>query len=219
MKRLAETAEFKGSGKCVKEEKPRLNILGVSGHGKVVADIAKQNGYTEIYFYDDNTDIREYAGNRVLGTTNDLAAAAGHIFVAIGDPKARKRVMEKYCTRSYPVLVHPRATVAEDVVLGDGSVVMAGAVINPGARIGKGVIVNTGSSIDHDCVILDFCHIAVGSHVCGTVKIGEGTWVGVGSSISNNVDICGNCMIGAGAVVINDITESGTYVGVPVKKI
>ena len=198
-------------------EKPRLNILGASGHGKVVADIAKLNGYSEIYFFDDDRSIKECAGYPVVGTENDLSAAIGHIFIAIGNAKTRRRVMEKYNNRYFPVLIHPSAVVADGVEIGHGTVVMAGAVINPGVRIGRGCIVNTLSSIDHDCKNGDYCHIAVGVHLCGTVTVGAGTWIGAGATVSNNVNICSNATIGAGAVVIHDIGEEGTYIGVPAK--
>ena len=103
------------------------------------------------------------------------------------------------------------------VVIGEGSIVMAGAVINPGTKIGRGVIVNTSSSVDHDCRIGDFVHIAVGAHLCGTVTAGEKTWIGAGATVINNISICNDCMIGAGAVIVKDITEQGTYVGVPAR--
>ena len=96
---------------------------------------------------------------------------------------------------------------------------MAGAVINSGARIGTGCIVNTCASVDHDCNVGDYVHIAVGSHLCGTVSMGDETWIGAGAIVSNNISICSECMIGAGAVVVKDIKESGTYVGVPAKKV
>lgn len=201
-----------------KPEKPRLNILGASGHGKVVADIARLEGYNEIYFFDDDRSLKECAGYPVVGTENDLSKAIGHIFIAIGNAKTRQRVMEKYKNRKFPVLIHPSAVVAKAVEIGDGSVIMAGAVINPGARIGIGCIINTSSSIDHDCIIEDFCHISVGVHLSGTVVVGSGTWIGAGATVSNNVNICSGCMIGAGAVVIKDINEPGTYIGVPAKK-
>lgn len=198
-------------------EKPRLNILGASGHGKVVADVAKNCGYTEIYFFDDDRSIKECAGYPVVGTENDLSTAIGHIFIAIGNAKTRRRVMEKYKNRNFPVLIHPSAVVADGVEIGYGSVIMAGTVINPGARIGKGCIVNTSSSVDHDCTVGDYCHVSVGAHLSGTVEVGSGSWIGAGATVSNNVNICGGCMIGAGAVVIKDIVEPGTYVGVPAK--
>ena len=199
-------------------EKPRLNILGASGHGKVVADVAKNCGYTEIYFFDDDRSIKECAGYPVVGTEKDLSTAIGHIFIAIGNAKTRQRVMEKYKNRNFPVLIHPSAVVADSVEIGDGTVVMAGSVINPGVRMGRGCIINTSSSIDHDCMVDDFCHIAVGAHLCGTVTVGAGTWIGAGATVSNNVNICSNATIGAGAVAVHDIEEEGTYIGVPAKK-
>ena len=80
-----------------------------------------------------------------------------------------------------------------------------------------GCIINTASSVDHDCVLSDFVHVAVGAHLCGTVTIGNATWIGAGATVSNNVNICGECTIGAGAVVVKDIIEPGTYIGVPAK--
>lgn len=63
----------------------------------------------------------------------------------------------------------------------------------------------------------DFCHVSVGAHLSGTVVVGTGTWIGAGATVINNVNICGKCMIGAGTVVIKDIDEPGTYIGVPAK--
>ena len=195
----------------------RLTIIGASGHGKVIADIAVLNGYKDIVFIDDNPNVQECLGFPVVGKSTE--APEGDVFVAIGNIKIRKKLMEFYSDRMQPILIHPAATIASDVEIGKGSVVMAGAVLNPGAKIGRGVIVNTLSSIDHDCVIGDYVHVAVGAHLCGTVNVGAETWIGAGATVSNNVDICCNCMIGAGAVVIKDINESGTYVGVPAKKL
>ena len=96
---------------------------------------------------------------------------------------------------------------------------MPNAVVNSSAKIGKGTIINTCASVDHDCEIGDFVHIACGAHIAGTVVVGNGTWVGIGASVSNNLSICGEVKIGAGAVVVKDITEQGTYVGVPARKI
>ena len=193
----------------------RLIIIGASGHGKVVADIAMLMGYEDIAFLDDDENLKVCGKCPVIGKS--IEAPDGEIFVAVGNAEIRKRLMELYEGRKFPVLLHPNAVIADGVEIGDGTVVMAGAVVNPGARIGKACIVNTASSIDHDCVVGDFCHISVGAHLCGTVTVGADTWIGAGATISNNVNICGDCMIGAGAVVIKDIDVSGTYVGVPAK--
>lgn len=196
----------------------RLIIVGASGHGKVVADVAKRCGYSDIVFLDNDGTISSCAGYPVLGPDTMVAGLEGDVFIAVGNSQTRQRLMERDRGRVFPVLVHPDAVVAADVEIGAGSVVMAGVVINPGVRIGKGCIINTSSSIDHGCEISDYCHISVGAHLCGTVRVGEQTWIGAGVTVSNNVNICSNVLIGAGTVVIDDIGESGTYVGVPAKK-
>ena len=194
----------------------RLIIIGASGHGKVVADIAALNGYEDIVFLDDVESLKECAGFPVIGKSTE--APDGEVFVAVGNPQTRERLMALYKDRTQPVLIHPNAVVAGDVEIGSGTVVMAGAVINPGARIGRGVIVNTSSSIDHDCSVGDYSHVSVGAHLCGTVRVEDSVWIGAGVTVINNVNICGGCTIGAGAVVIKDINELGTYVGVPARK-
>lgn len=197
----------------------RLAIIGASGHGKVIADVAERNGYDEIVFLDDNPNVRECWGRLVVGKTSDVEIIDADVVVAIGNPVVRKRIQETIPSERLATLIHPGAVVAKDVELGSGTVVMAGAVINPGTRLGKGCIINTCSSVDHDCVVSDYAHIAVGAHLCGTVAIGEGTWIGAGATVVNNVSICSDCMIGAGTVVIKNIEISGTYIGVPAKRI
>lgn len=197
----------------------RLIILGASGHGKVVADIAHLNGYNDIVFLDNNIEIKECLGYPVIGNDSAVDELEGDLFIAIGNSSIRKRLMNTYSNRFFPVLIHPSAVVAKDVVMNPGSVVMAGAVINSGTIIGKGVIINTCSSVDHDCIVSNYVHVAVGAHICGTVNIGSESWIGAGAIIKNNVYICENCLIGAGAVVVKNINSQGTYVGVPAKAI
>lgn len=193
----------------------RLIIVGASGHGKVVADIAKKNGYVDIVFLDNNVKISSCASYPVLGPDTMISELEGDVFIAVGNAEVRRNLMSRNMDRHFPILVHPDAVIADDVEIGLGSVVMAGTVINSGTRIGNGVIINTSSSVDHDCSISDYCHIAVGAHICGTVQIGADTWIGAGVTVSNNVSICGGCTIGAGTVVIKDIKMNGTYIGVP----
>lgn len=202
-----------------RNKKARLIIIGASGHGKVVADIASLNGYQDIVFLDDNEMIHTCGAHPVIGKTDKIDSMDGEVFVAIGNVGIREKIMNQYRDRTFPVLIHPNAVIVDDIMIGDGSVVMAGAVINPDAEIGRGVIVNTCSSIDHDCIVGDYVHIAVGAHVCGTVSIGERSWIGAGAIVSNNVNICKDCIVGAGTVVIKDILYTGTYVGVPAFKI
>ncbi len=193
----------------------KLTIIGASGHGKVIADIAKLSGYDEIVFLDDDTSVTSCGGYPVVGKSD--STISGDAVVAIGNGTTRRKIMQ--AGTGFVTLIHPSAVIAEDVEIGRGTVVMAGVVINPGTKIGEGCIINTTSSVDHDCIVGDYVHVAVGAHLCGTVSVGENTWVGAGSTISNNISICGETMIGAGAVVVKDITEKGTYIGVPAERI
>ncbi|MGI6264927.1 MAG: acetyltransferase [Acutalibacteraceae bacterium] len=196
----------------------RLLIIGAGGHGKVIADIAAQRGYTDIAFLDDNRrDVQ--AGYPVVGAVADAGRLEGDLFVAIGNGEIRRRIQESLPKERLATLIHPRATVARDAKIGAGSVVMAGAVVNPGASIGDGVIVNTASSVDHDCAVGDFAHIAVGAHLCGTVEIGADTMIGAGAVVTNNRRVCAGCLIGAGAAVVKDLDQPGTYVGVPARRL
>lgn len=196
----------------------QLIIIGASGHGRVVADVALLSGYTEIVFLDDDKSITHCGKYDVVGVTSDADRLSGEIFIGIGNNLIRRKFCEKYKDRVL-TLVHPNAVVASDIKIGLGSIVMAGTVINPGSQIGTGCIVNTSSSIDHDCKIGDYVHIAVGAHLSGSVVIGNNTWLGAGAVVSNNVSVCNDCIVGAGAVVIRNICQPGTYVGVPARKV
>ena len=197
----------------------KLIIIGASGHGKVISDIARLNGYEEIEFFDDDINLHDCNGWSVKGTVNQASETQGDLFVAIGNAELRERIMNRFAGRHFPVLIHPSAVVAHGVNIGEGSAVMAGAVINSGARVGKGCIINTSSSVDHDCVVGDYTHISVGAHLGGTVTVGSRTWIAIGVSVINNIDICDGCMVGAGSVVVKSIEKPGTYVGVPAKLI
>lgn len=204
--------------------KEKLIIIGASGHGKVVADIAiKMNKWQSIAFLDDDESIKTSMGLEVIGKTADAFAYKDEadFFVAIGSNETREKIQEKLIDEGLNVvsLIHPSAVVGTDVEIGIGTAVMAGVVTNSSTRIGKGCIINTSSSLDHDNVIEDYVHISPGVNMAGTVKVGKGSWIGIGSVVSNNVNICSGCKVGAGAVVVKDITEPGTYVGVPVRRV
>lgn len=195
----------------------KLVIIGASGHGKVIADIAVLNGYEDIVFLDDNESIKECAGFPLVGKVADAVGIHGDKIVAIGNAETRERIQSGL--DDVVTLIHPNAVISRRVQIGKGTVVMAGAVINSDSVVGDGCIINTGASLDHDCVIEDFAHVSVGAHIAGTVRVGKRAWIGAGAVVINNLNICGDCMIGAGAVVVRNIEELGTYVGVPAKKV
>lgn len=216
---------FKGGQKEERGNmKGKLLIIGASGHGKVVADIAlKMNKWQSIAFLDDDESIKSSMGIEVIGKSTDALKHLDdwEIFVGIGNNSTRERIQSylEVAGAYIPTLIHPNATIGEMVKVGRGTVIMAGVVINCCTGIGKGCIVNTSASIDHDNVIEEYVHISPGAHLAGTVRVGKGSWIGIGSVIINNRNITSNCHVGAGAVVVNNITEPGVYVGVPAQKV
>lgn len=195
----------------------KLIIIGAGGHGRVIADIAYLNGYRDIAFLDD-ADIETSGGFPVVGKVSDFEKYSGSDFVvAFGDNMFRERITRNICEYGLKLitLIHPRAVLARDVVVGKGTVIMAGAVVNTGTIIGDGSIINTCSSVDHDCVIGAYSHIAVGAHVAGEVKVGDRVFIGAGGVVIHDIKICDDTVVGAGAVVVKNVLKKGVYVGVP----
>ena len=204
--------------------KDKLLIIGANGHGKVVADIAlKMNRWQCISFLDDDETIKLSMGIEVVGKSTDAFKYIKDydIFVGIGNNVTREKIQERLEAEgaSIPVLIHPETVIGEQVDVGIGTVVMAGVVINCCTKIGKGCIINTSSTIDHDNVIKDYVHMGPGAHLAGTVIVGKGTWLCIGSVVSNNINITSGCTVGAGAVVVKDINEAGTYIGIPARRV
>ncbi|PGZ63128.1 acetyltransferase [Bacillus cereus] len=204
--------------------KTKLLIIGAGGHGKVIADIAlKMNKWECVAFLDDSEEVKTLTGIKIIGKSADVSKYIKDydIFVGIGNNTIREKVQEQLESQgaSIPVLIHPNAVIGAQVFLELGTVVMAGTVINCCTQIGKGCIINTASTIDHDNIIEDYVHISPGAHLAGTVRVGRGTWLGIGTVVSNNINITDSCRIGAGTVVTKDISESGTYVGVPARRL
>ena len=204
--------------------KNKLLIIGASGHGKVVADIAiKMNKWKKINFLDDNESIKMCMGIEVIGKSADAFTYIDEadIFIAIGNNATRERFYETLAPAgaSIPTLIHPNAVIGPEVELGAGTVVMAGAVINSSTKMGKACLVNTGVIIEHDNMIEDFVHISPGALLSGYCKVGRSSWLGIRSVVICHINITSDCKINDGAAVIRDITEPGTYVGNPVRKI
>lgn len=197
----------------------RLIIVGAGGHGKVIADIALKNGYDDICFVDDNIK-GDVTGFLVVGKVADIERlndGKTDFIIGIGNNAVRKSIAEKYAV-NWVSLIHPSAQLAFGSKIGNGTVVMANAVINACASVGRHCIVNSGAIVEHDNEIEDYVHLSPRVALGGTVRVGALTHIGIGATVSNNVRICENSVIGAGAVVVRNIERSGTYIGIPARK-
>jgi sugar O-acyltransferase (sialic acid O-acetyltransferase NeuD family) len=165
-------------------------IYGASGHGKVIADIIEKSGGRVRAFVDDDESLWDrsffglplWQGMEVLLRRLKGEDAGFSVIVAMGQNEVRRKVVEKLETAGawFAKAVHPSACVARGVEIGEGSVLMANAAVNPGSRIGKHCIINTAATVDHDCIIGDYVHLSPGAHLGGTVHVGRESWLGVG---------------------------------------
>lgn len=197
-------------------------IIGASGHGKVIADIIVNSDDKVLGFLDDADDVqgKKIIGFPVLGKIADFDNYRDCEFViAIGNPYVREKISNELPVKWYTA-IHPTAVISSlDVEIGEGTVIMANAVVNPSARIGKHCIINTGAIVEHDNILEDYVHLSPNVTLAGIVKVGKSTHIGAGSCTKQVLNIASDCIIGAGSVIVKDITESGTYVGVPARKI
>jgi UDP-N-acetylbacillosamine N-acetyltransferase len=195
----------------------------------VVADAARLGDEYEVTgFIDDVRPERrgeQFCGAPILGGRDQLdllpVRGVSKLIFGFGDCRARLELAELVRAKGLQLatVVHPRAFAASDVLIGSGTVILAGAIVNPAARIGENVIVNTSASIDHECLIDDGAHICPGVHLGGKVSVGRAAWVGIGAAVKDHVSIGAGAIIGAGAVVIDDIPEGVVAYGVPARVI
>jgi len=201
--------------------KPTVAVIGAGGHGKVVVATLQAAGYQSIVLFDD--DPAKW-GSRLLGCL--VAGPVSEVqerkmesgILAIGSNSKRK-AFASTVRLEWLRLVHPAACAHSSVALGVGTVVFAGAMIQPDTMVGAHAIINTGAILDHDCRTGDFVHIAPGVTLCGGVRIGEGSLMGAGSSAVPGIRIGCWSTVGAGAAVVEDVPDRTLAVGVPVRPV
>lgn len=204
-------------------------MVGGGGHGKVLMSVLRKTGY-RVLGYVDRVEAAAVLGIPCIGNDDaleDVRRSCPQCKAAIGvgkvdaesDLRMRLLAMLAHLGFALPAIVSPDATVAEEVSLGAGTVVFDGAVANAGSRVGRAGILNSNSTVEHDCEIGDNVHIAPGATVCGGVVLGDNCMVGAGAVVAHAVSVTAGCLIGAGAVVVRSLAEPGVYVGNPARKI
>ena len=198
-------------------------MLGGGGHAKVVIATLESNGTkSTIEIFDDDVALQGHnlLGVKIIGVTPEAswwAQEKRKAIIAIGINTVREKLSE--FPAKWVIAQHSQAVVHSSVQIGEGTLICAGAVIQPDASLGNHVIANTSCSIDHDCRVDDYAHIGPGARLAGNVTIGKRSFVGAGATIVPGVTIGADVTVGAGAVVLCDVAKGRTVVGVPAGKI
>jgi sugar O-acyltransferase (sialic acid O-acetyltransferase NeuD family) len=206
----------------------QIVIIGAGGHGKVVLDILRAAGEDEPVGFVDSSPTR--AGGRIgglpiFGPANMLPklrqqGVRGAI-VAIGDCRARVQYASVLREQGFELVnaIHPTSSISRTASLGRNVVVAAQVAVCTEACVEDSVILNTACVVDHECEIGPGAHICPGAHLAGRVRVGAGAWIGIGANVIQCLSIGEHSTVGAGAVVVRDVADHSTVVGVPARVI
>ena len=190
----------------------KVILYGASGHCKVITDLLNLRSIPIELIIDDDPSII-LLENRSVATKKEFTKK-DNLIIAIGDNLVRKKISQKN-NANYIKVIHPQTLISPFATIGEGTVVMAGAIINSVSTIGMHCIINTRALIEHECVIADFVHISPMASLAGNVAVGEGTQIGIGAIVIQGIKIGKWCMIGGGAVIIRDVPDYAVVVGNP----
>ena len=202
----------------------QLIVVGAGGHATSVAESALAMGFEILAFVDAESPAGALLGMPVVSSIPEgHAQAGGSVIVAIGDNYVRESVTRdlrlRYPRAGFPAIIHPSASVSRFASVGDGSVVLQGAVIAAGTQVGSFAVVNTSASIDHDCLIDDFASVAPGATLGGRVSVGQGAAISIAAVIKHGVTVGSHTVIGGSSYVDRTVPPLVVAYGVPAKVI
>lgn len=199
-----------------------LLVIGAGGHAKSVLDLVLSLGrYGEIIFATNREGDAPIPGFELVDerqlSPRTIRERFDAVAVAVGDNRARLGKVRSLSAAgvSLPALVHPRAHVSRLASLGEGTVVMAGAVVNAFASVGVGCIVNTCAVVEHECEVADGAHLSPGAVVAGGSSVGEGAWLCANAGMADHVSLPAWSTLAGGSFLRASVEEAGLYAGVP----
>lgn len=198
-------------------------IFGTGGFAREVACLLHDLGRgDQIVAFHEPDEV--YRPRELLGVAVQPQSAfhpgKQRAIVGIGNPASRQKVVGELPAETvFDTLIHPTAVMSQWVEVGAGSVICAGCVLTCQISIGEHCHLNLNTTVGHDCTFGDFCTVAPGTNISGNCEFGNRVDVGTQASFRQHVRICDDAVIGMGTVVVKDIAEAGTYVGVPARKV
>lgn len=207
-----------------------LYIIGAGDTGRSILGLIERiNQVKEEWqvcgYVDDNPELegKEVCGIPVVGKTDFLNSTDREVYAVctVCNGSLKRKLIESIHNPNvrYATLIDPSVAMCKGSSCGEGSFIFSNCSISVFAEIRKHVYISYNSTIGHDTVVEDYCTILPGTNISGKVTVGRETVAGTGTKVIQGKKIAAGCILGAGAVVVKDIEEAGTYVGVPVKKI
>ena len=200
----------------------QLIVLGFGGHARSVADVAIAMGYETLVFVDEHAREGEMFLNfPVLKFFTPDDPKAWCAFPASGNGLVRQKQSELIEQQGWQLvsLIAPSATLGVACSLGDGVFVGQHGHIGPMAKVGRGSIINSGAMVEHECSVGEWAHVSVNATMAGRSCLGDFSMLGAGATVIDGLSVVGHVTVGAGAVVNVCIDVSGTYVGVPIRRL
>jgi sugar O-acyltransferase (sialic acid O-acetyltransferase NeuD family) len=190
----------------------KLALFGYGGHAREATCQIEQ----EVTFFVDD----KYS-NDIAKPISEFNPEEYMMIVAVADSKDRADIVAKLPKETkYFTFIHPSAHIMDDnIQVGVGSFIGANSILTTNIKLGNHALLNRGNHIGHDSVAGDFFSMMPNAVVGGNVTIGDNVYLGSCSNVREKINITSDVLIGMNAAVVKDITESGTYVGVPTKKI
>ena len=203
--------------------KPSLILIGAGGHARSCIDVIEQQGQYQIAGLIGMPEEvhTQHLGYAVIGTENDLPELAKtyqYALITVGQIQVAEHRIRLYQQAiqlgfQLPIIIAPTAHVSRHATLGEGSIVMHGAIINAGVRVGNNCIINNSALIEHDATVEDHCHISTGAILNGDVSIGTGSYIGSGCVIKEGVAIGKGCLVGMGLTVRHNLSDNSRITG------
>ena len=204
-----------------------LIIIGAGGFGREIAWVVERiNAVSEVWrligFIDDNESIqgKSINGYTVLGKVDEVRNYADTYFAcAIGNSVVREKIVNRIKSinpeAKFAILIDPMVQMSDLVTVGEGTIICAPSIITVNITIGEHVIMNMDCTVGHDAVLEDYSTFYPSVNVSGMTKIGRCTEVGTGSQIIQGKKIGNYSIVGAGSVVVKDLPDNCTAVGIP----
>ena len=208
-------------------QKPII-LVGGGGHCQSVIEGAESEGKIILGILEIPSEFGKEVlpGHNVIGCDDDMSNYVGvadfiNTIGFISNLSLRLKISEKINLSGGTLasVIASTAHVSRYAKVGKGTVILHHVTVNAAACIGDNCIINTSSNIEHACIIGEQTHISTGAMINGDCRIGSQCFIGSGAIIGHGVNICDHVIIGCGTVVIHNITQPGTYVGNPAKRI